>query len=253
MIFRIHVLFVTAAIFVGASWPTTRLTAQEPPVQVSLRFLFLDETPGAYSVKLAKGFRVLSHSPYQIGNPVTAKPEAHLELYKDSPAPDPVTGKIIPVKIATVTAPGNTPSSLVVLTPRTREPGSTTPPVYDIAFFNSDPAAFPARSIRILNLGQATLAARFGDTQTVVQPGTSQVRLLSADHRNRVFSKIAVQTPAGWKLLYDNTLIVRPETRLTGIFVYSANGLRYTYTPDELAEYGNPPPGHFWLTYADTP
>ncbi|HEY9249526.1 MAG TPA: hypothetical protein VIO38_10355 [Rariglobus sp.] len=246
-------LFVVTAMLPACLWPSSHAAAPESPPETSLRFLFLDETPGAYSLKLAREFRVLSTSPYQIGSPVLAKPASHLELYKDGPAPDPLTGRITPVKIATVTVPDNISSSLVVLTPQATEPGSVAPPVYDIAFFNTDPAAFPARSIRILNLGRAALAAQFGDIRAVAQPGTSQVQPLTADRRNRVFSKIAVQTPAGWKLLYDNTLIVRPETRLTGVFVYSPSGLRYSYTPDELAEYGNPPPGHFWLTYADTP
>jgi len=31
------------------------------------------------------------------------------------------------------------------------------------------------------------------------------------------------------------------------------NGPLHTYTAEELAEFGNPKPGHFWLTYTDTP
>ncbi len=235
-----------------ALFSLARAGAAEPPPDVSLRFLFLDETPGAYSLKTGATFRQLSATPYAIGRPVVARPAARLELFKDSPAPDPLTGKIVRIKVATVTAPADTPSALVVLTPRPAEPGATTAPAYDVAFYNNDPRDFPARSIRILNLGHAAVATQFGSAQTVTPPGSAQVVQPTPDQRDRVFGKIAVQTAAGWELLYNRITILRATERVTGVFVYSPSGLRHTYTAQELAERGPPSPGHFWLTYGET-
>jgi hypothetical protein len=71
------------------------------------------------------------------------------------------------------------------------------------------------------------------------------------DGRNRVHTKAAVQTPAGWQMLHDSLTIVRPRQRVTAVCVYSPNGMKQAYDEDELARIGAPPPGHFWLTYTE--
>jgi hypothetical protein len=251
MISRFHfVVFTTLAALPGLSIVASRAHAKEPSPEITLRFLFLDETPGAYSLKLGATYRQVSATPYMIGGPVTTEQADRLELYKDGP-PDPATGKPLRLKIATLNAPADTSSALVVITPRPPAPGTTTP-VYTTAFFDNDPRAFPPRSIRILNLGQAPMAAQFGSAQVITQPGASQIIQPTVDPRNRVFGKIAVQTPTGWELLYNRITVLRSDERVTGVFVYSPSGLRHTYTSREIEENGPPPPGHFWLTYGET-
>ena len=240
-----------SALLLGLILPPVR--AQEPPPDVRLRFLFLDETDGAYSLKTGDTYRRLTTTPYAISPPVLAKPHTQLEIFKDSATPDPVTGKPVRLKAATVTVPAGTPRSLVVIAPRPAPADPAAAPAWDVAFFNSDPQTFPAKSIRILNLDHVAMAARFGSVHAIVQPGESCILQPDTDRRNRVFARIAVAAGAGWKLLYDNVTILRPGERLTGIFVYSPSGLRYTYTEGELEDRGPPPPGHFWLTYSDTP
>jgi hypothetical protein len=243
-------LLVFLALFEGLSVRAVAQTPEQIP-EVRLRFLFLDETAGAYSLQTGHSFRQLSATPYAISNPLTAAPGDKLELYKELPATDPAEagrGKTVRVKIAAVTVPA-VPAALVVLTPRPAAPGSGGAPVYDVAFYDG---SFPEKSVRIINLGRAAMAARFGDEQALVPPGTARVLSPATDGRNRVFAKIAVQAAAGWTLLSDSITVVRPDERLTGVLVYSPSGLRYAYTSAEIAENGPPPPGHFWLTYGET-
>lgn len=228
----------------------SRAQSNQPVPDVRLRFLFLDESEGSYSLKSSQtSYIQLSTTPYVISRSVTVKADARVEIYKVFPAPAPADGRTVRIKIATLTPPAGSVESFVVITPRPTTPDATTP-VYDVSFFESNPESIPTRSIRIINLGHASMAAMFGEGQTVVAPGSSQVIQPATDRRNRVFGKIAVQTAAGWKLLFDNITVVRPDERVTGVLVYSPSGLRHTYTAAEIAENGPPPPGHFWLTYA---
>lgn len=223
------------------------------PNPAKLRFLFLDETPGAYSLKLGTTFRQVSSTPYAISQPFQPPTAAPLEVYKTSTVPDPATGVKPRIKVAVVTPPANTSAALVVIAP---QPGSDTagaPPTYSVRFFDNDPNSFPPKSLRILNLGHNQMAAQFGTERALVDPGTFKILRPATDKYNRVVGKVAVSTPPDWKLLYNKMLIIGPEERLTGVFVYSPSGLRHTYTALELAEMGPPPPGHFWLSYTDTP
>ncbi len=226
--------------------------AQPPEIpEVTLRFLFLDESPGAYQLQTGASYRRLSSAPYVISKPVVAKPTDKLKIFKDDLIPDPLTGKKARAQIATVTPPADTTDALVVITPRPVEAGSTLAPVYEVNFIKNDPASFIPGSVRILNLGRAAMAAGFGAPPVIVPSGSVQVVQPVTDARHRFFSRIAIQTAEGWRSLYDTIMVVRPNERITGVFVYSASGLRYTYTEAEIAENGPPPPGHFWLTYSD--
>jgi hypothetical protein len=216
-----------------------------------LRFIFLDESAGAYSLKLGNHYQQISSKPYVISPVFTPADGERLDIYKTNTTPDPVTGKIERVKIAAFTPPTTTTSGLVVLTPRPAQPG--TAPVYGVEFIDSSLNNFPLGSIRILNLGNVTMAAQFGTSQVVVQPGTSKIVQPAADRRFRILAKIAAKSAESWELRSDNLIILHPDERITGVFFYSPSGMIHTFTPDELLEHGPPPPGHFWLTYTDTP
>lgn len=223
-----------------------------PPPPAKIRFLFLDETAGYYALRIGKeSYRQVSANPYEISAPYTpANLEPH-ELYKVSTTVDPVTRIPRRIKIGTFTPPSNTPSVLIVVTPR--PPAAPDAPLdFKIEVIDCNPADFPGGSIRIVNRGHGGVAAQFGATRVVAQPGETKIVRPVVDARNRVFSKIAAEESTGWKLLSDSLTVVRPNERVFGIFVYSPSGMRHTRTPQELAEFGPPPPGHFWLTFSDT-
>ncbi len=227
--------------------------AQQPeaPKPAKLRFIFLDESAGAYSLKIGSHYQQISSKPYVISPVFTPATDDRLDIYKTNTTPDPITGKIERVKITSVTPPADTTSALVVVTPRPAQPGVT--PVYGVQLIDSSIARFPLGSIRILNLGRVTMAAQFGSSQIVVQPGSFQVAQPSADRRFRILAKIAARSGDNWELRSDNLIILHPDERVTGVFFYSPSGMIHTFTRDEILEHGPPPPGHFWLTYSDAP
>lgn len=228
------------------------LAQPEEPKPATLRFLFLDETAGHYTLKLGADYRQISANPYEISAPFSPSDLKPLDIYKTNPIPDPLTGQTARIKIASLTPPADTTTALVIVTPRPpSEPGVT--PVYRVELIDSNPAAFPPGSIRIINRGQTVMAAQFGNDRVTVSPGDTRVVQPATDTRNRVFSRIAAQTSSGWKFLSDNITIIRPRERLIGLFVYSPGGLRHTLTASEIKEFGPPPPGHFWLTCSDSP
>jgi hypothetical protein len=228
---------------------------ETPPKPATLRFLFLDESAGAYSLKIDRNFQQISAAPYAISPPYVPASLRSLEIYKTNPIPNPETGAIERIKIATLVPPANTTSALVIVTPRPASPGSTEPPVYQVEFVNSDPATFPGGAIRILNRGQSAMAGRFSTEQVMVAPGSTKIIRPAFDDRGRVRMRIAVQVQSGdnWKQVDRNVAILKPDIRVTGVLVYSPSGMRHLYDADTLLDQGVPSPGHFWLTYTDTP
>jgi hypothetical protein len=226
----------------------------EEPKPASLRFLFLDEKPGAYSLKVGASLKPISSAPYAISPPVSVPPKGRLDIYQTPAIPGPITGKKEPLKIASLTPPAHLASALVVVTPHVPAPGSTGIPAPDIAYFNTDASAFPSGGIRVINLGRAPLGTQFDKAPAFqLQPGETRIVSPTPDSKNRVAVKIAVSEGDAWKLLSNKIAILKPGQRMTGVFVYSPSGLLHTYTAEELAEFGKPKPGHFWLTYTDTP
>jgi hypothetical protein len=248
----------TLLLLSGAAWllslPLHGQDTVEKPKPASLRFLFLDETPGAYSLKNGPSFRQISSAPYAISPPIILQPKGRLEIYQTAPLPDPITGKKDLVKIAAITPPDDVTSALVVVTPHPAAPGTSSPPAPDVTYFKTDSDSFPAGGIRVINLGRAPLGTQFDKAPAFqLQPGETRIVSPTPDSKNRVAVKIAVSEGDAWKLLSNKIAILKPGQRMTGVFVYSPSGLLHTYTAEELAEFGKPKPGHFWLTYTDTP
>ena len=225
----------------------------KPPAPAKLRFLFIDESAGAYSLKLGNAHRPVSANPYEISAPYIPADLTSLDLYKT--LVDPGTGIPKPVKIATVTPPANTPSALVIITPR--PPASPdVAPVYKVELLDTNPALFPAGSIRIINRSPVPMAAQFSDSRVVTAPGETSLVQPATDARRRVLFKIAIQVQqdaGGWQLIQDSITVIRAKERMFGILVYSPGGMKHMLTASELAEFGSPKPGCFWLTFSDTP
>jgi hypothetical protein len=247
-----HPLALLLAFFVFACASAFAQTATEEPRPPKLRFLFLDETDGYYSLKLGNVYRQLSANPYEVSSPFNPTDFKPLDIYKN--LPDSSTGLIKPIKIASVTPPSKTTSTLVIITPRPSAT-PTEPPVYSVEFIDSDPSNFPARSIRIINRSPVALAAQFSDTRILAMPGEVSLVQPTTDSRNRAFFKIAIQVQekSGWQLIEDSITVIRPTERMVGLLVYSPGGMRHMLTAAEIAEFGSPKPGCFWLTYSEAP
>ena len=223
------------------------------PTPPKLRFLFLDESAGNYSLGLGPTHHRLATNPYEISPPFTPADFKMLDVYKT--LPDPVTGVPKPVKIASVTPPDDTPSALVIITPR--PPASAdVAPVYQLELIDSNPSLFPAGSIRIINRSPVSMMAQFGDTRSIAAPGELKLVQPSTDSRHRVSFRISIQNPqasGGWELIQASITVIRANERMSGILVYSPGGMKHMLTAAELAELGPPKPGCFWLTFSDTP
>ncbi len=228
-------------------------TPSEPPKPPVLRFLFLDETEGEYALKIDRKFKQISSAPYIISPPYTPASLERLDIYKTSTVPDPVTGEFPRIKVTSFTPPANTTSALVIVTPQPPAPGSITPGTYNVEFIDNSVAAFPGGTLRILNRGHASLATRLAKNQVVTEPGSVKIITPDADPRGRLRVLVAVQTPDEWKLIDDNVVVVKPDIRVTGVLVYSPSGMKFRLGPYILAERGDPPPSHAWLTYTDSP
>lgn len=252
---RLHVFLHTWLLFFCVFSHATFALAETPEEKkpARLRFLFLDESVGAYSVKIGTDFKRLSASPYTISPPYTPPDLKRLDIYKASSTLDPKTGRPVQVLITTFTPPANTKSALVIVTPRAASPGSDDSPMYGVEFIDNDASTFPGGSLRILNRGQVTMAARLAGEQIAVERGASRIITPVADERGRLRILVAVQGPDQWRMIDDNVAIVKPDTRVTGILVYSPSGMKFRLGPYILAERGDPPPSHAWLTYTDSP
>lgn len=233
----------------------TLVCAQQPdaPKPPKLRFLFIDETAGSYSVKLGSTYKQVSAAPYEVSPSFAPADFTPLEVYKA--LHDSVTGQTRPVKIATVIPPANTASALVIITPRPAASPDVAP-VYKVELLDSDPSSFPAGSIRIINRSPVSMAAQFSDSRVLTAPGETSIVQPVTDSRNRILFKIAIQIQqesGGWQLIQDSITVIRPKERMVGLLVYSPGGMRHMLTVDEIAEMGPPKPGCFWLTYSEAP
>ncbi len=229
---------------------TGALQAQTAPQPPRIRFLFLDESAGAYTTPTATGNRRISDGPYEISPPFTPGDLRPIHLYKTLPSGE--SGDLAPVKVASITPPANSSSILAIISPRPAA-SADAPPVYSVELIDCDPAKFPAGSIRVINRANAAMAGQFGDQLIAVQPGEDKVVRPIPDNRHRVASRVATQITSGWKIITSRTTYLLPGKRVFGIFVHSPSGMRHTFTAGELAELGDPPPGNFWLTFSDSP
>lgn len=249
-------LFLTLALgltTLASAFADPAATPPGPPPPPKLRFLFIDETAGYYSLKLNTTFRQVSANPYEISAPFTPPDFKPLDVYKT--LPDPKTGALRPVKIASFTPPANTPSVLVIITPRPSASPDITP-VYKVELIDSNPTLFPAGSIRIINRSPVSMAAQFSSSRVITAPGEINLVQPVTDSRRRILFKIAIQIQqdaGGWQLIQDSITVIRPKERVVGILVYSPGGMRHMLSADEIAEMGPPKPGCFWLTFSDTP
>ncbi len=244
------VIAITLALLAA---PAKALAQNPPKPPAQLRFLFIDESPGAYSLKVGRDLHVISSSPYAISSPFSPPDRGPFDIYKKPLRPDPVTGLLDPVKIGSISPPTGASAALAIITPRPPAPGSTLPSGLDIEFINNDPSAFPEGSLRIIHRGHATMAAQLGTETITVERGATRLHRPTTDARHRVIARVAAQSPEGWQFISDTILVIRPRQRVTALFFHSPSGMRHFYTAEELNDMsGPPPPTHVWLTYTDS-
>lgn len=216
----------------------------DAPEPLRVRFLFLDESAGAYSVKRGEQFVDLGIQPYAISAPVDFPPGSRLDIHKF--LPDPVAAKPVRTRVLAQETPAGMVHVLAVVAPASGANG------YRVRFYDVDPKKAPPRSIRLLNLSPAPMAGRFGKTEVEVAPGALQLVSPGVDRRNRVRSFVAWRAGESWRMVFNSFLSMQENERMTGVMIYSASGMIHTYTEAELAINGRPRPGCFWLTFSDT-
>ncbi|GHC06932.1 hypothetical protein [Cerasicoccus arenae] len=241
--FTVFALFISQSVFAIPDEGVERRT---------LRFLFIDETPGAYFYEAEDGFRKISSTPYAISQSVPITSSDKLKIYKEAPIWDPQTKQHKRFRIATVSSPADQLDALVLITPRQWDLKSQYTPDYLVKYINSDDSTFPEGTVRVINLGHEQIAASMGGAPVVLDPGANEIIQPNTDQRNRLFSRVAVKDDEQWRLIFDNITVVRPQDRMTGICVYSPSGLAYRYLEQELEELGQPGAGHYWLYYSES-
>ncbi|MFH1499405.1 MAG: hypothetical protein ABII82_16470 [Verrucomicrobiota bacterium] len=223
-------------------------SAQTPPASAKIRFLFLDESNGSYSVKIGADHIELGSKPYVFSRPFEFPVGSRLELHKR--LPDPKTGETVRTRVANLTVGASPTHALAIVSPSaTAAPGAT--PDYRVNLYDVSPEKTPDRSIRILNLSPSPMAARFGTDQLEVSPGGERIVAPTVDKRSRIRVYVAAQAAGEWNMIFNSFLSLQEKTRMTGIVVYSPSGMRHTYTENELKTLGPPQPGFFWLYFTE--
>lgn len=236
----------------------------EQPITQKLRFIFLDENAGEYSLRINELPPVaLVANSFALSAPVTIPPKAKLRIYRADAslvARQSKTRKPIPT-IATLYPDGSLNSALVILSPKETtapsepiEPGASEPePMnYTAQWIDDAPEKHADGSLRIINLVPAPLAAQIEGDSHVIEAGKTLVLQPAWDSRRRVRSRVAVKHLDGWKLIYDSITTCRINERITALVIFSAQGMRFTYTDSEIEKFGIPPPSALWLTYTDS-
>jgi hypothetical protein len=261
------VLFACA---LGSTASFAQTPTPPPPPPLKLRFIFLDENTGEYSLRINDNQPVpLVSASFALSAPFAIPPKAKLRIYRASAAqvanqsktPSAPSRPASPV-IATLRPDDSLTSALVVLSPREPSSAPAAPPVpgatepepmnYTAQWIDDAPEKHPDGSLRIINLIPAPLAAQIAGEAHQVDAGKTLVLQPTWDERRRVRSRVAVKQVDGWKMIYDSITSCRPNERITALVIFSAEGMRFTYTDHEIATFGAPPPSALWLTYTDT-
>lgn len=244
---------VTLIAILSGLLPLTRVQAEDPPPPAKLRFLFLDEIPGTYSLKMGEEYRILTSSPYRVSPPITPPDLNRMVVFKNGPFRNPETGEFPKFPVAIINPPNNTTSSLVVITPIPKAQGESGGPKARVEYIDCDPGIVPAGSMRILNRGRAPLVAQIGADNFKVDVGKERIVSPDVDKRYRVRTRIVSTNGDGLQYIDDNVAIIPPAARVTGLMVFSPSGLRFRLGEDVIEKLGEPTPSHVWLTFTDSP
>ncbi|WP_309383829.1 hypothetical protein [Cerasicoccus frondis] len=209
---------------------------------MTLRFLFMDESYGAYFLDEGEKTLRLSGAPYAISRPVKVEYGQQLKILRaDSGRKNASKSPILNLR-----APMSGVSALVVVKPS--GPNSSN---YQATFLENSTSVREPQTVQLYNLGVTDTAVLIGENLEQIAPGKSTLVQLNPDSRNRVVAKIGEKTVEGWRLIYDGVIALRPGQAMTAVIVYSPTGMRHTYTDQEIMEFGEPKPGHFWLTFVE--
>lgn len=243
-----NIVFIACALFLSGAWAM----ADQEQIPIDLRFLFLEESFSRFEVTANSDQHSVSSYPYAISPPVAFSTRSGLEVYR-SGQPRDESSEPERTRVARLSPPSEKTSVLAVMAPRRDMSGNGDP--YGVIFYEDDISSFPVRSVRVINLGKTSIAVALGKEYELLEPGDSKVIFPQPDSKNRIFARVAEWDspahPEHWNILYDSVMMLRPGERITGVIVHSPSGLRHTYTADEIADFGEPKPGHFWLTYTD--
>lgn len=210
--------------------------------RIQLRFLFLDESRSAYFLQLEDETVRLSAAPYSISPPITVQYGQTLNILQANTSRKSEARR----EILNIQAPDQGNSALVVVEPQSGKSSD-----YRYSILETGSARRDPQSLQIFNLGLTETAVLIGESKALIPAGETKLMNINPDAKHRVIAKVGERTTEGWRMLYDGVIALRPEQKMTAVIVYSPTGLRYTYTKQEIQEFGEPEPGHFWLTFLD--
>lgn len=127
---------------------------------------------------------------------------------------DPATGKPVPVKVAAVVWPAGVRAALLVFVPR---PAPAADGVeFDVLAIDDGVEAFPAETVRVLNLTPVVLVGRIGDREAAFGAGLSPVIRMAdvvPEHAVSVALALGARTGEGMLTRYLGPLEARPQAR----------------------------------------
>jgi hypothetical protein len=243
------------AVLLSASFLTVKAQNESSLLsKVDLWFLFLDESEGSFYIKTDGGFELLSGAPYSVTNTRSFLPGTSIEIYKDlrMQVDDTLNSedeqRQRKAKVADLMVPSNLESALVVLAPVSTGPNGM--PIFKERYFEEPLIDSASGSIQLINLGVSRTAAALGTERVVLEPGEVKTIKAPTDSRNRLKVQVADDLDGKWKVIERRVVFLSPGELLTGVFVYSASGMKHSYSRSELLSMGkDPPPCHAWLQF----
>ena len=227
--------------------------AQEtpPPSPAKLRFIFLDETPGEYTISIGKAKPVpLVANAFAISAPVGIPAGEKIKIFRRTP-------KAKPIQVAKLSTRADLTSALVVLSPKTDQAppqnGDKTPVTfYEDTWIDDAATSFKSGQLRVINLTTTPARVTVAAPTQIIEPAGTLVLTPAWDDRGRVRTLVETQQSADWTAIYDSITSHRTGDRITALIIHSEKGLSFSYTDHELKTEGTPPAGDFWLTYTDS-
>lgn len=127
---------------------------------------------------------------------------------------EPATGRVVRVPVARTQWPAGVRTALLVFVPCAAASGDGME--FDVTVLNDGEDAFPAGSLRVLNLTPVGLFGRAGRVDVAFAPGVSPALAydaVKAPEASALSLALAVQTEAGIKPLYLGPVDASPSTR----------------------------------------
>jgi hypothetical protein len=231
--------------------PAVEAVVPDKAVPTKLRFVFLNETPGAYTIAVGAEKPIpLVANAFAISAPVIIPAGEKIKVFRQTP-------KANPVQVAELSTRPELTTALIVMSAKPdhapAKKGDKTPEsLYKDTWIDDTATGFTAGQIRIINLAPTPARVTFVANAHTIEPEGTLIVTPVWDDRGRARTLVETKQAAKWTTIYDNITSHRVGERVTAVIVHSDKGLSFSYTAHEVATFGTPPAGDFWLIYTDS-